>query len=288
MNYMKNSNPRLGWIFVNSQSNEYKVERFKQEASSTKHKISVISASDLCLRNISKGQIELVDVQSGLVVEIPNFIISLIPDEKYDPISYKILEYLESKSVHFLNSIKSVRLATDKFQSNVLLSNKGFSVPKTYLFSKLSKLEFEEFPYIVKPLDGRKGRGVKVINSSKELANYLEFTEELSLIMQEFVSDSFGKDIRTYVLNGKCIGAVRREKKKTALSNYNSNPIDLDIELTQKAVAIAKLFGLTFCCVDFFIDDKNTVCEVNANPGYKNFEKHISINLPELIYRHFN
>lgn len=280
---MKNKTSKIGWILVNSFSNQYKIDRIKQDAEKNGQKIVFVLSNDFYLRNNINGSVELINVKDNQVAIIPDYAISLIPDEKNDPMAYKILEFLESQSVKLLNSVKSIRLATDKFQSNILLSKNKIETPETKIFSKKSNNILSEFPFIIKPIDGRKGRGVELIDSQKKLDNYLKSSEELSLIIQELISESFGKDIRVFILDGKYIGSVRRDRVKNGLSNFITWPIKLEQKLIDKAITISKLHGLNFCCVDLFVDKGNTVCEVNANPGYKNFEKYISKNLPSLI-----
>ncbi len=287
MNFMKTKNIKVGWILINSQSNEYKISRLKELSINSGHKIKFISSVDVYLENNKSGNVILVSVKNNKMIDVPDFAISLIPDEKFDIHAYKILEFLESKNVRILNSVKSCRLATDKFKANILLSKNGFEVPETILFSKFTNIKPKKFPLIVKPVDGRKGRGVKIIESLLELREYQKNTNEDVLVLQELI-DSFGKDIRVYILNGECIGATRREKIQNDLITFNTNKIEINEDMRLKSIKIAKLFDLNFCCIDYFLDKKNTICEVNANPGYKNFEKYISNNLSELMYLSFN
>ncbi|MBP7740651.1 hypothetical protein KA089_00525 [Candidatus Woesebacteria bacterium] len=284
---MKTKNIKVGWILINSQSNEYKISRLKELSINSGHKIKFISSVDVYLENNKSGNVILVSVKNNKMIDVPDFAISLIPDEKFDIHAYKILEFLESKNVRILNSVKSCRLATDKFKANILLSKNGFEVPETILFSKFTNIKPKKFPLIVKPVDGRKGRGVKIIESLLELREYQKNTNEDVLVLQELI-DSFGKDIRVYILNGECIGATRREKIQNDLITFNTNKIEINEDMRLKSIKIAKLFDLNFCCIDYFLDKKNTICEVNANPGYKNFEKYISNNLSELMYLSFN
>ncbi len=287
MNFMKTKNIKVGWILINSQSNEYKISRLKELSINSGHEIKFISSVDVYLENNKSGNVVLVSVKNNKMIDVPDFAISLIPDEKFDIHAYKILEFLESKNVRILNSVNSCRLATDKFKANILLSKNGFEVPETILFSKFTTIKPKKFPLIVKPVDGRKGRGVKIIESLLELRDYQKNTNEDVLVLQELI-DSFGKDIRVYILNGECIGATRREKIQNDLITFNTNKIEINEDMRLKSIKIAKLFDLNFCCIDYFLDKKNTICEVNANPGYKNFEKYISNNLSELMYLSFN
>lgn len=287
MNFMKTKNIKLGWVLINSQSNEYKISRLRESSKKSGHKIEFISSIDVILENKKNGNVVLINVKNNKKINVPDFVISLIPDEKFDVHAYKILEFLESKNVRILNSVNSCRLATDKFKANILLSKNGFEVPETLLLSKFTNLRPKKFPLIVKPVDGRKGRGVAIIDSLLELKKYQKNTNEDVLILQELI-DSFGKDIRVYILNGKCIGATRREKIQNDLITFNTNKVEINDEMRLKSIKIAKIFDLNFCCIDYFLDKKNTICEVNANPGYKNFEKYVSNNLTELIYLSFN
>lgn len=287
MSCMKNKVQKVGWIFTNSFSNDFKIKRLNQVGKKTKHKILVISSENLFLKNFSNGKVALIDATTNKIVNNPDFLISLIPDEKIDPVAYQIFEHLELNAVQFLNSVSSMRLATDKFKSNILLSKNGYKVPETMLISKHSNLKLKNFPYVIKPVDGRKSRGFQVINSSKELEKYQQSTTESNLIVQELITQNFRKDLRVYVMNGKIIGATKREVNQPPLPKFVTTSIEIDSNLEKKSLAIAKLFSLTFCCIDFFIDNQNTVCEVNANPGYKGFEKYTQKNLPEIIYKYF-
>lgn len=278
------------WIFYNSFSNKEKIDSFKKSTPPNNLELKFVKTDEVFLENQSNGSVSLIFVKTGKKIELPNFVISLISDEKDDTVGYKILEFFETQNVVLLNNVKSVRLATDKYDANVALSKNGFLVPKTILVSKNTKLNDVDFPFVIKPIDGRKSRGVKIINSEEEYSDYIEHSLDNMFVIQEFIASSYRKDIRAFVFNGRFLGAVQRTATKKTFAGVIAKSIKISKQQQDIAIAVAKLFDLTLCSVDFFVDENNTICEVNANPGYKAFKVLDNFDLKDLhqyIYNYF-
>lgn len=275
------------WIFFNQYSNQDKLKKFTNTADKSGFDIRFVDSKSVLLQMRVDGTQNLVNADSGEPVTLPRFVVSLIPDEKIDPAAYVVLEYLEASGAQLLNSVRSVRLATDKYKSGLVLAENGFSIPQTMLFSRYNSMQLVSYPCVIKPIDGRKSRGVRILKSESELAAYLALIPDELFIIQDFIESSFRKDIRVFIFDGKYLGAVHRTAHAKTFASVVAKPIKISLKKQQLAQKAAKLLGLTFCSVDFFVDEKQTICEVNANPGFNSLEKHVTTDLHQLIYSHF-
>ncbi|MBN2102226.1 MAG: RimK family alpha-L-glutamate ligase [Candidatus Aenigmarchaeota archaeon] len=210
-----------------------------------------------------------------------------------------LIRYLQRKGVFVLNDDTGISNAKDKLQTIQKLSEANIPIPKTILAkfpisTRFVQKEFK-FPVILKTISGSQGKGVVLCetkNSLEDITKLISKTAngENNIIIQEFISESRGKDIRVYVLGGRAIGAMLRtsrgDKFKANFSsggkveNYPLNP-----ELEWLAVESSRIVGLELAGVDILFDKNGyKVCEVNSNPGFKGLEKATGLNIPQEIF----
>ena len=107
----------------------------------------------------------------------------------------------------------------DKLYSQQILGQSNLPVPKTLLVKHPIDVEFVErslnYPIIVKTLSGSFGAGVFLVEDRKQLRQLMRMAEitkpSYNIIIQEFIEDSYGKDLRVFVLNGKVVGCMMRQ-----------------------------------------------------------------------------
>jgi gamma-F420-2:alpha-L-glutamate ligase len=108
------------------------------------------------------------------------------------------------------------------------------------------------------------------------------------LLLQEFIENSKGKDIRVFVVGRKVIGAMMRISKKGFKSNFHQGgfvkPYEVDEKLEKIALSASNALNLEIAGVDVLIDhDGYKICEVNSSPGYEAFEMSTGVNIPKKI-----
>lgn len=174
----------------------------------------------------------------------------------------------------------------DKLRSLQLLSRKGIGLPKT-VFTNYSKSVEEVIdsvggaPVVIKLLEGTQGLGVILAETRKAATSVLEAFNGLKarVIIQEFIEESKGADIRAFVVDGKVVGAMRRQGKEGEFrSNLHRGGSSQIIELTQEeedtAIKAAKALKLGVAGVDMVQSNRGPlVLEVNSSPGLEGIER---------------
>lgn len=204
-----------------------------------------------------------------------------------------LLKYFESKPDNYtiINSLKSINLARDKFESLFELSLNSIPVPDTLLSSiYLNSIEqnklFNNENTLLKLLNGSQGTSV-IYPVSENIQKYLHENKN-QFIIQKFIKESSGKDIRVFVLNNKIIGSYLRNNIDDFRSNIHCGGVASYVELTdeEKDISIksANILGLNMAGVDLLRTNNGPmVIEVNANPGIEGLEKYMNINVVSMV-----
>jgi len=210
---------------------------------------------------------------------------------------------LSDHGVFCINSPKSVRTASNKFNAYINFINNDIKTPKTCLVSDVKYIDDAikevggKFPVILKFTEGHGGTGVMKLESRDSLVSVIQalrsddLETKKELILQEY--KKIEDDRRILVLNGKVIAAARRIKMKNDFRTNVSlgaevepyKPTEEEIEL---AVKTAKSVDCYYCGVDVIVyKDEYYVLEVNPSPGskssYWDLDKKKNINGTELI-----
>lgn len=174
----------------------------------------------------------------------------------------------------------------DKLRSLQILASAGVGLPKT-VFTNYSR-EVDTLidsvggaPLIVKLLEGTQGYGVVLAPTMKAAQSIIEAFHSMKarVIVQEFISESKGADIRAFVVNGKVVGAMKRQGKEGEFrSNLHQGGSGSLIKLTKKereaALTAAQAMGLPIAGVDLLQSDRGPlILEVNSSPGLEGIEK---------------
>lgn len=174
----------------------------------------------------------------------------------------------------------------DKLRSLQLLSRAGVGMPKT-IFTNFSK-DVQHVvdsvggaPVILKLLEGTQGLGVILAESQNAAGSVMEAFNglEARIIVQEFIAEAGGADIRAFVVDGEVVGAMKRQGKKGEFrSNLHrggsASIISLSEEEEQTALVATKAMGLGVAGVDMLQSKSGPmVLEVNSSPGLEGIEK---------------
>ncbi|WP_291778986.1 30S ribosomal protein S6--L-glutamate ligase [Cecembia sp.] len=181
----------------------------------------------------------------------------------------------------------------DKLRSLQILSKAGLGMPKTAFtnFSKGGEKALIErvggAPLIIKLLEGTQGLGVVLAETKKAGQSVIEAFHGLKarIIVQEFIKEAKGADIRAFVVNGKVVGAMKRQGAEGEFrSNLHRGGMATVIRLSKAeriaALGAAKALGLDIAGVDMLQSERGPlILEVNSSPGLEGIEKATGINI---------
>lgn len=187
----------------------------------------------------------------------------------------------------------------DKLRSLQLLSRAGVGMPKTLFtnFSKDVKHIVDKVggaPVVLKLLEGTQGLGVVLAETQNAANSVIEAFNglEARIIVQEFIKEAGGADLRAFVVDGEVVGAMKRQGKEGEFrSNLHrggsASIIELSEEERQTALASAEAMGLGVAGVDM-LQSKNgpLVLEVNSSPGLEGIEKATGTDIATKIIRY--
>lgn len=187
----------------------------------------------------------------------------------------------------------------DKLRSLQILSKNGLGMPKTAFtnFSKGGEKQLIEqvsgAPVIIKLLEGTQGLGVVLAETKKAAQSVVEAFHGLKarIIVQEYIKEAKGADIRAFVVNGKVVGAMKRQGAEGEFrSNLHRGGVASVIKLNraekQAALNAAKALGLDVAGVDLLQSDRGPlILEVNSSPGLEGIEGATGINVAAEIIK---
>lgn len=205
---------------------------------------------------------------------------------------------LELMGVKVFNSSKAMIDARNKMKVHQLLAAANIKTPKTIFTvfkNNYNNVFYQDIinilgsnEFVLKWIYGSQGKNVHLVKNEKRF-NHLLARYKGRILCQEYIKDSFGKDIRAYVINGKFIGAAIRQSNGT---DFRSNlacggealNIDCDEKVINLALKAAKAVDLDICGVDILIGkDDYYICEVNALPGFKSILKTKNIDEKDIL-----
>ena len=187
----------------------------------------------------------------------------------------------------------------DKLRSLQLLARAGVGLPKTIFtnFSKNVEHVIDSVggaPVVLKLLEGTQGLGVILADTQNAAGSVMEAFNglEARIIVQEFIKEAGGADIRAFIVDGKVVGAMKRQGKEGEFrSNLHrggsANIIELSEEEEETALIAAKAMGLGVAGVDMLQSSHGPlVLEVNSSPGLEGIEKATGIDIAKKIIRY--
>ncbi|MFC1564132.1 RimK family alpha-L-glutamate ligase [candidate division KSB1 bacterium] len=207
-----------------------------------------------------------------------------------------VLRQLVFMGIPSVSSPIGIAIARDKFRSLQVLTHSGINVPKSILVRNPVNIEkaikrVGGVPVLIKLLRGTQGIGVIYIDSLQAASSTLETLWSMGkqLLIQEFIYESRGTDIRSFVVDDKVVASYRRIAKSGEFrSNMHKGAIGEPIELTdeQRNIVInsVKALNLGVAGVDMLKSSEGMkVLEVNASPGLKGIEKFSDCNVAEAV-----
>ena len=210
-----------------------------------------------------------------------------------------VVSQLELMQVPVLNGAAGISHSRDKLRCLQLLARYDLDVPRTVMARSKDDLKdavrrIGGLPAIVKLTRGTQGIGVMIAHSMAEISSILDTMWDLGqeIILQEFVTESKGRDVRVLVVGDRAVGAMRRTARK---GEFRSNihrggegePIELPPEYVDCAVRAARVVGLEVAGVDLLEGRHGPkVMEINSSPGFEGLEAATGLDIAGMIIQH--
>ena len=197
-----------------------------------------------------------------------------------------VVRQFEAMKVFSTVDSQALVRSRDKLRSLQILSRAGVDMPRT-VFTNYSKdvagaiERVGGAPCIIKLLEGAQGLGVVLAESRKAAVAVVEAFNSLKarVIVQEFIQEAKGEDVRAFVVDGQIVGAMKRvgregEFRSNLHRGGKAELIDLTAEECRMALHAARALGLHVAGVDLLQSERGPlVIEVNASPGLEGIEK---------------
>lgn len=197
-----------------------------------------------------------------------------------------IVRQFEVMDVISANPSQAITRSRDKLRCMQILSGAGIGLPITGFARNTRDVDdlikmVGGAPLVIKLLEGTQGIGVVLAETKKAASSVIEAFYGLgnNILIQEYIKESKGTDIRAFVVDGKVVGAMKRTAKEGEFrSNLHRGGSAEVIKLSRKeretAIRAAKELGLTVCGVDMLPSERGPlVLEVNSSPGLEGIEK---------------
>ncbi|NCQ54062.1 30S ribosomal protein S6--L-glutamate ligase [Candidatus Saccharibacteria bacterium CG11_big_fil_rev_8_21_14_0_20_41_19] len=258
----------------------YSTKRLKEEAKLRGHEVTVVKYKE-CYASIEQNN-PTVSYQG---VDLSKFD-AIIPRIASYMTKYgtAIVRQLEMQGVYTTSSSIAISRSRDKLRSLQLLAKSGIGIPKTVVSRNTTDIDdllnhLGGMPVIIKLARGTHGNGVVLAETKKAAksvlqAFYLTNDDGTNILLQEFIEESAGTDIRAFVVGSRVIASMKRQSLDDDFrSNLHKGGEGTIVKLTDEekkiAVKSAKAMGLNIAGVDLMRSARGPlILEVNASPGF--------------------
>lgn len=270
-------------IYILSRSSKlYSTKRLVEAAEKRDWNVRVIDYL-MCSIEIIKG--ELTVIYDGEVLPVPDAIIPRIGASRTF-FGTAMVRHFEMMNVFSVAGNLAIARSRDKLRSLQIMSKASIDMPKTVFASNKANAKdviklIGGTPLVLKILEGTQGVGVVLAETQKAAQSVLDafYGMEVNLLVQEFIEEAGGADIRAFIVNGEVVGAMKRQGADGDFrSNLHQGGSAQNYKLNRKekstALAAAKAMGLGVCGVDMIPSARGPlVMEVNSSPGLEGIEK---------------
>jgi ribosomal protein S6--L-glutamate ligase len=210
-----------------------------------------------------------------------------------------VVRQFEQMGVFSLNSSQAISCARDKLRSTQVLSRHGVGIPATAFARDRGSVlpsiaAVGGAPVVIKLLEGSQGIGVILAESTKIAEAIIETLQSArqSVVVQRFVRESRGRDVRALVVGDRVVAAMSRraigdEFRANVHRGGSAQKIALDPEFERTAIRAAQILGLHVAGVDMLESvDGPQVLEVNSSPGLEGIEATTGVDVAAAIVEH--
>jgi ribosomal protein S6--L-glutamate ligase len=210
-----------------------------------------------------------------------------------------VVRQFEMMGVYCLNESQAIARSRDKLRSLQILSRHAVGVPPTVFTRQAEHVQpcidrVDGPPVVVKLIQGTQGIGVVLAESKRAASSVVEAFHGLdqNILIQKFISESKGADIRALVVGRKVVAAMKRqavagEFRSNLHRGGSATKVRLSAEYRKTALAAAKVLGLRVAGVDLLESKEGPmVMEVNSSPGLEGIQKTTSVDVAAAIIEH--
>ncbi len=294
----------IGWLLYRYTldtipPDKYEVPRLVDEAQREGIQLTVITPSqfDLIVTRDDRKSVRL----NNNTTPLPDFLLPRMGSGT-TYFALAVIRHLERLGVQVINPSHSIEMVKDKLFTQQVLAESNLPFPKTMLAQRPIDPDkvghLVGYPVVVKTLTGSLGTGVYLCETPDKLADLMDFIEatqaNANIILQEYIADSHGRDLRVLVIGGAAVACVQRQSNDAGfkanfsrggyLTEYPISP-----ELGGLAIAAAQALSLDIAGVDLlFSGDHYMICEVNSSPGFEGMELVTDVNVPRAMYQYIH
>lgn len=196
-----------------------------------------------------------------------------------------VIRQFESMGCFSTLSSDALLKARDKLSCLQILASNGIAVPKSLVSNNYFSInnmidDLGSLPAIIKLINGTHGLGVILAESKSNAESIMEafFKTKQKILLQEFIKEANGADIRIFIVNGEIVGTMKRqagpgEFRSNLHRGATATPIRITSEEADVAIKATELLGLKIAGVDMLRSNRGPlVLEVNASPGLEGIE----------------
>ncbi len=281
----------MNLIILSRNSALYSTDALAQAASARGHTVRVVDYLR-CYMNITSSKPRIYLEGEELVAD------AIIPRIAVQHTAYgnAVVRQFEMMGVLTLNDSVAISRSRDKLRSLQLLAKKGIGLPVTGFAHSIDATNeligmCGGAPLVVKLLQGTQGMGVVLAETKKAAESVIEAFKEVraDILVQEYIAESKGADIRCIVLGNKVIAAMERqgmdgEFRSNLHRGGKAKKISITAEERRTAIKAAKVMGLNLAGVDLLRSNRGPlVIEVNSSPGLEGIENATHKNCADAI-----
>jgi ribosomal protein S6--L-glutamate ligase len=261
--------------------NAYSTSRLKEAAEQRGHTAKVLNTLKFAI-DLDKGSPDLYYRQKPL-----SSYDAMLPRIGASITYYgtAVVRQFQEMDVFCANTAHGILNSRDKLRSMQILSRHHIGIPRTtFVRDKKDVLpaiaRVGGAPVVIKLIEGTQGIGVLLADSEKQAESIIELlqSQKQNVLIQKFVAESKGKDVRAFVVGDQVVGAMRRvaqgqEFRSNVHRGGIAEPIELDEQYRETAIRCTQILGLQVAGVDM-LEGKNgpQVMEVNSSPGLEGIE----------------
>lgn len=280
---------------LSREPDNYSSRRLKQACQARGHKARVLSSTSFSMMiEEERPQLYYKDkLLSGYDAIIPRIGASVTF------YGTAVVRQFEQMGVFALNGSSAILVSRDKLRSLQMLSSHAIGIPPTaFVREKAAVLPAIErlggAPVIIKLLEGTQGVGVILADTLKVAEAIIETLQSAkqNVLLQKFVKESRGRDIRAFVIGDKVVAAMRRiakgdEFRSNVHRGGTTERVELSEEYERTAIRAAQIMGLNVAGVDMLEGaDGPQVMEINSSPGLEGIEGATGLDIAEQIVAH--
>ena len=196
-----------------------------------------------------------------------------------------VVKQFEMMNSYCVNTSDAIANSRDKLRSLQILAEAGINMPITGFASHTKDIEgviesVGSTPLIMKLLQGTQGQGIVLAETRKAAESVMSAFRQLDadIMVQEYIEESSGTDIRAFVIGNRVVAAMKRvapegEFRSNLHRGAHVEKITLTSEENQVAIRAAKILGLTIAGVDLMRSNRGPlILEVNSSPGLQGIE----------------